>query len=387
MITTVFTVLITASCMLLALTATCAVISLRRQRAPIPPLPFVPMISILKPMKHADEGLEENIESFFRLTYPAYEVIFGVETLDDECVEIAERVSRRYPHIPSRIAVTGTDRPLNPKIGTLSRMTHSALGELYWVADSNIRVTPDTLERLVHEYTSTDARIVFCPVKGYTAGRMSSIREAAYLNLFVSGIMMAAWQLFRIPVIVGKSLLIERATLESLGGFDRFSTYLAEDYMMGHIYRENRIPISTNGTWVTNVCAPGSVRGFASRVTRWGKMRSHISAGFYILELFANPVGLALLSCLFLGTDAIPGLCLAALTSIIAELTVWHFTDTPDQIHFSALPTFAGRILFKDCLLLGLYFAPFFSNTVTWRGRKIRIGQESRIEPLASHGA
>ena len=33
-----------------------------------------PFVSLLKPVKNIDDGMAENLESFYRLDYPAYEV-------------------------------------------------------------------------------------------------------------------------------------------------------------------------------------------------------------------------------------------------------------------------------------------------------------------------
>ncbi|HTF55715.1 MAG TPA: ceramide glucosyltransferase, partial [Planctomycetota bacterium] len=46
--------------------------------APPPPAPSVlPPVTILKPLKGLDEGLAENLRTFFRQDYPAYEIIMG----------------------------------------------------------------------------------------------------------------------------------------------------------------------------------------------------------------------------------------------------------------------------------------------------------------------
>ena len=37
-----------------------------------------PPVTIFKPLKGLDEGLEENLRSFFHLDYPVYQLIFGV---------------------------------------------------------------------------------------------------------------------------------------------------------------------------------------------------------------------------------------------------------------------------------------------------------------------
>ena len=44
---------------------------------------YTPPISILKPLAGADEGLEENLESFFLQEYPEFEILFAVRDGSD----------------------------------------------------------------------------------------------------------------------------------------------------------------------------------------------------------------------------------------------------------------------------------------------------------------
>jgi len=42
-----------------------------------------PFVSLLKPIKNIDDGMAANLESFYRLDYPAYEVLFAVDDFKD----------------------------------------------------------------------------------------------------------------------------------------------------------------------------------------------------------------------------------------------------------------------------------------------------------------
>ena len=47
---------------------------------------YTPPVTIFKPLKGLDEDLEENLRSFFRLDYPAYQLLFGVADEDDPAI-------------------------------------------------------------------------------------------------------------------------------------------------------------------------------------------------------------------------------------------------------------------------------------------------------------
>ncbi len=54
----------------------------REKKLPLASGPFPP-ITILKPLKGLDPGLSENLEGFFLLNYPEYELIFSVADADE----------------------------------------------------------------------------------------------------------------------------------------------------------------------------------------------------------------------------------------------------------------------------------------------------------------
>lgn len=338
-----------------------------------------PKISLLKPFKGVDDCIEQNLESYYKLDYPNYEIIMGVKTLRDPCVYHIERVKRRYPHIKTIIIATGLQKMLNPKVDSLAKLAQKATGEIYWLNDANTRVKLDMLKRLINEYERNNSKIVFSPIKGTGGNSIGSIMENAYINLFLSGGVIAAWKLFRKTVIVGKSMFMEKEALDKLGGYKIFGNYLAEDYVMGEIYRKNKIPVSTNCVWITNYNRSTSVKDFTARVYRWCAMRFRLEPFFYIGEIFTNPVGIVLLAFPFLGTKGIWLLSATVILKIIIEYACLFSINKKDSRNKKILLLYPLLMIYKDILLLAIYPVPFLKKTVMWKGRKIFIGKGSLI--------
>ncbi len=353
-----------------------------KAKKPATSLSTFPSVTILKPMKNIDDGLEENLVSFFTLDYPDYNIIFAVDAFKDACESIIERVRLRYPKVQAVVVQTGTKSAVNPKIDKLAKMSEGCTSKLFWVADSNIRVERDTLTNLVSEYVRNDSKIVFSPIKGTGAGTMGSMMANSYMNIFVSGNIIGSWALIEKPIIVGKSMLIERDALEKLGGFLAFSSYLAEDYMMGAIYREKGMHISTNYTWVTNFSSTTSIATFYSRMSRWAKMRLRIDPLFYSLEIFANPIAIAFISIFFLGTQGLLLFAASFLLKLAIEYASLFLVNSSDKDNINVLTSYPLCVLIKDSILFAVYISAFFSNTVRWHGRRITIGSQSRINSL-----
>ena len=341
-----------------------------------------PKISLLKPFKGVDDSIETNLESYYKLDYPNYEIIIGVETLRDPCVHFIEKVKNRYPNIKTTIIATGVQQMLNPKVDSLAKLAQKATGEIYWLNDANTRVKPDMLKRLLNEYERNNSKIVFSPVKGTGGNSIGSIMENAYINLFLSGGVISAWKLLHKTVIVGKSMFMEKEALDKLGGYKIFGNYLAEDYVMGEIYRENKIPVSTNCVWVTNYNSSTSVKDFVSRVRRWCSMRFRLEPFYYIGEIFTNPISIALLALPFLGENGFAVLAATIILKIIIEYVCLFTVNREDSRNKKILLLYPLLMIYKDILLFLIYPVPFLKNTVKWRGKKIFIGKNSLISSI-----
>ena len=63
-----------------------------------------------------DEGLEENLRSFFEQDYPQFEMLFAVRTPDDPAIAVVQKLRAEYPDIPSRLIVTGEPPYPNAKV-------------------------------------------------------------------------------------------------------------------------------------------------------------------------------------------------------------------------------------------------------------------------------
>lgn len=346
------------------------------------PVDNYPKISLLKPFKGVDDSIETNLESYYKLDYPNYEIIIGVETLKDPCVHFIEKVKNRYPNIKTTIIATGVQQMLNPKVDSLAKLAQKATGEIYWLNDANTRIKPDMLKRLVNEYKRNNSKIVFSPVKGTGGNSIGSIMENAYINLFLSGGVISAWKLFHKTVIVGKSMFMEKEALDKLGGYKIFGNYLAEDYVMGEIYRKNKIPVSTNCVWITNYNSSTSVKDFVSRVRRWCSMRFRLEPFFYIAEIFTNPLSIALLAFPFLGANGFIVLGATIILKIIIEYICLFAVNREDSRNKKILLLYPLLIIYKDILLFLIYPIPFLKNTVMWRGKKILIGKDTLISSI-----
>jgi ceramide glucosyltransferase len=360
------------------------VVMQRRQLATtMPPTPSVlPAVSILKPMRGADPGLAENLESFFRLDYPEYEVLFGVDDPADPAREVALRVAAAHPEVQSHLVVDAREVGFNPKVNNLARLLRHARHEVIWISDSNTRVAPDTLRDLVAHLEQVGTGLVSSPFRGVAARGVGGAFESIQLNTFVMGGVSAAHRLLHQVCVVGKSMLLRRSTLARLGGFAFLGRFLAEDQVCGEEVARLGLGVTVSGRLIDNVLGDMSVRSFLARHLRWARIRRRMNPAGYTGELLLNPVFVAICAALAVRT-------LESLVLVVAVLLSKSALDAAGERSAGVgrpLVAYLPLTLAKD-LLLGLaWVVPFLSDSVTWRGNRFHIGSRtllSRVTPTA----
>jgi len=363
----------------LALYAVLTILFNEGKRVPHQTFEDYPLVSILKPLRNFDDDMERNFESYFQLEYPLYEILFAIDDPEDPCAAIISRLRLKYPHVPVQIVFTGHSLSHNPKIDKLAQLEPLSNGRLFWVTDSNIRVNPDTLDKLVQTHLRKGAKIIFSPIRGASSRSLGSLMENSGLNFFTSGNIIAAWALFKQPIIVGKSMLIERESLNRFGGFAYLKNYLAEDYLLGDAFVKSGFSVDSDYTWVTNINQTTSLKGFFERMSRWAKLRFHLKKGFYLCEVLLNPMVVAAVALPWTGRGGWTILAAAVGLKILLEYVNFLVLNEEDRKKIWAHLAFPAAVVGKDLLLLAVYLTPFFSRTVRWRKGKIGIGKKTLI--------
>ena len=150
------------------------------------------------------------------------------------------------------------------------------------ISDSNVRVNPDYLKRLV-AHLSPGVGMVTAVIAGQDASGVGGNLEATYLNTFYARGMNIAAGFGRVCV-VGKSMLFQRSTAKRFGGMRTLGCYLAEDYMAGEAMRRLGLQVVIACDPVEQVIGEYSFDSFWKRHLRWGRIRKRHGMSAFALE-------------------------------------------------------------------------------------------------------
>jgi ceramide glucosyltransferase len=352
----------------------CLVWVLRRRRCV---LDHTPPLTIYKPLKGLDEGLDENLRSFFQLDYPTYQLVFCVAESDDPAIAVVQKILLDYPGHDAQLLVGCPAFGLNPKVESLAAIDRLRKHDLILISDSNVRVRPEYLRETAGYLADPSVGLVSNLFAGEGEESFAAALENLELNGFIAG--GVAWaSVLGLTCVVGKSMMMPVKVLEAIGGFASVRNLLAEDQAIGLKVRKAGYSVRLSHHVVGNVNQQRGLRWFLNRHSRWFKIRRRLAMPPFLLEPFANLGALGLVWAL--SDDS--GIAWGGLLGLVGLGAARDAVQTrmlrgtwPAPRHLLLSPM-------KDLFLLPIWLDAVVSRRVMWRGHRLYIGRFTRLRAV-----
>jgi ceramide glucosyltransferase len=336
-----------------------------------------PAISVLKPLKGADLGLEENLRSFFTQVYAGdWEVVFAVADAQDPAVAIVEKLQAEFPQVSSRLLTVGKPEFANAKVWSLHHLCSAASYDVLIMADSDIRIEPGMYAGIAGEFAADPKLgVATCPYRAVAGPSVWSQLEAVGMNTeFIAGILVAR-MLEGMKFTVGPTVAARKAAIDSIGGWPALQNYLAEDFVLGQlIAAQGWKSILSKVVVEHHIGSEPMDDNFAHRL-RWNRSTRRSRPAGYVGQFFTNPTPvilavwpLAAFSPGFLGAAMMLRFTIAFATQNGV------LNDPPALRHLWQIPM-------QDLLSFGFWIAGFFGNTIHWRGRVYDLHADGTFTP------
>ena len=276
-----------------------------------------PPVSVLKPVHGLEAQLSRNIESFFRQDYPAYEILFAADAESDAALEVVREVSRRYPHIPCRILVTGKPPWPNPPAYCFYRMSAVAAHEILVTSDSDVEVSADYLREVVRPMLDAEVGMVTCVYRGKNVAGFWSGLTAVGMSVEMTAGVLVANLLEGMKFGLGPTIAVKKEAVEKIGGYQVLGEFFANDFMIGSLVSKAGYQVVLSDHVIDHIVNQKTFRKMWENQLRWGKStrysrpKGHLGSGL----TFAIPFGL-------LGLVAAAGLGMPVLGLVLFGLTV-----------------------------------------------------------------
>lgn len=342
-------------------------------------------VSILKPLKGVDPHLEDNLETFFDIDYPEFELIFCIQDMDDPAHEVVGRLMKKHSSIPARIVTGGSKVGANPKINNLMPGYDVMKYNYFWICDSGVRALPLTLRDLVSKMEDKVGLVHAVP---YTANRkgFSSTVEKIFFGTQHTRVYISA-HVLSVICMTGMSTLLRRDYFEdATGGLDKLSQYIAEDYFMAKSLADSGYKMKLASYPALQNSGKYGVQSFIDRMTRWTKLRIAMVPWTVFLEPFSE----CFLSGLMFAWGCLYFFRWNMLVVFLYHVLVWFALD---YVLFRQLEN--GHLQLSKCDFLFAWFVretltPYiilcalWDPTISWRTGKYRLRCGGKAEEVST---
>jgi ceramide glucosyltransferase len=344
----------------------------RKQFSSIPDDAHLPPVSVLKPVHGLEAQLKENIESFFRQDYPDYEILFAADEANDAALEVVREVCARYPHIRTRVLVTGTPWP-NPVVYAFHCMAQAAAHDILVTTDSDVEVSPSYLREIVPPLLDPQVGMVTCVYRGKNAAGFFSGLTAIGMSVEMTAGVLVANLLEGMKFGLGPTTVVRKDSLASIGGYTALRDYIAYDFAIGNLMAKAGYRVVLSGHVIDHVVNQASFQRMWqnqlrwAQTTRYSRPKGHFGSGL----IFAMPYGiLGFVAAGLLGHWGIGALLLgAAVLNRLAEewLVGWMVVRDP-QIQRAP-----WLYPLRDLLGFVVWFASYLKLRYVWRDSRFEL--------------
>ena len=342
-----------------------------RKPSPLPAPADAPGVSVLRPVCGLENYLEETLASSFALGYPNYEIIFCIDAADDPALPLLHRLIKVNPTVCAQIRIGRDSVGANPKLNNLVKGWQAARYDWRIMADCNLLLPPDYIERLMERWAGKVGLVSSPPVGAQPQGIWAEL-ECAFLNTYQARYQLGADQL-GMGFAQGKSMLWRRELLENAGGIAALSAEAAEDAAATKIIRRAGGSVRLSHMPFAQPLGARALSDVWRRQLRWARLRRASFTLHFLPELIAGGLmpcaavaALASLGALHAGEAIAYGVLWYGVEVALARAVGW-----PNSLKGTL------AIVARDCLLAPLWLAAWAGDGFVWRGNAMSAETEA----------
>jgi ceramide glucosyltransferase len=342
----------------------------RRRPGRTPPPKDAESVTIVQPLCGVETFSRETLRSIFALDYPSYEIIFCLANADDPIAPLVRGAIEANPRRPARLLI-GDDRvSANPKLNNVVKGWKAARHDWVIIADSNVLMPPDYIQRLLARWRS-DTGIVCAPPIGSRPQSFAAEIECAFLNTY-----QARWQYAGessgYGFAQGKTMLWRRETLEAGGSIEALGAEIAEDAAATKLIRAQGLNAHLVDQPFQQPLGQRRLRDVWSRQIRWARLRRATFPLFFAPEILTTSI-------LTLAAAAVgaPEFGVNIAVGVAAMAVFWYGAEA--GLAFVAGWPLSWRSplawIARDLMLPVLFAQAWTGDAIVWRGNAMSVDE------------
>lgn len=324
-------------------------------------------VSLVRPICGLDDGIRQSLRDSFRLSYPAYELIFCAHSAVDAAVPFVKALIAESPHVSARVLIGDDPISPNPKLNNMVKSWRAVDTDWVVFCDDNVLLPRDYLERLLAARRADSGAVSTIHI-GSAPRNLWAHLECAFLNGF-----QARWYLTTAAVghgfVNGKTMLFSRHMLDAAGGIEALAAELAEDVALTKIVRGQGKDIAILPQPLEQPLGVRSADDVLGRQVRWARIRRLGYTAAFVPEFLAGGFFPAL-AAIYLGRClglSVPG-------TLFAEMVFWYGSELV-FLQRSGWPWSAMTVpasILRDLTLPAIWLMAWRrGGNYAWRGKRV----------------
>ncbi len=337
-----------------------------------------PPITIFKPLCGLDYMLYENLKSFCQQTYPNFQIVFGMADKNDPAIEVVRRLQKEFPDTDIELVINNRVTGTNLKICNLANMYPKAKYDLLAIADSDMHVENDYLNRIASCFDDESVGAATCLYSATPAGGLASKLGAMFINEWFLPSVLVALTFQKLDFCFGATMVVRRHVLEEIGGFDRLKSLLADDHMLGKLVNKMGYNVILISCLVENLVHEPDFVTLYRHELRWARTIRLVQPAGYSLSFITYAIPLSLFLIVFWPTCHAGYVMVTC--AIILRLVIHSMLRSRLKLKNTSFQMWLVPV--RDCLNFIIWVASFFSRKVSWRQKDFAIRSNGSLRNI-----
>jgi ceramide glucosyltransferase len=347
-----------------------------RHRKESPATGHHPPLTVMIPAYGAAPRLAECLRSVCSQDYPAFQVVFGLHSPDDDARPVIEAVMAEFPHLDTALVIDGHRAGANPKNANLANMLPACRHDVLVMVDSDVLVEPGFLDSIVAPFADPAVGGATCLYSGSPQANLASRLGALYHDDWFIPSVLVDISRREMDICYGAAIAVTRRALEAVGGFQAMADAVAQDFVMGQMLHRHGFKIRLASTVVSTVVYEPSLAALQRHELRWNRAIRAVRPLEHALSVFMSPLVPMAVLALVSWPPA------AALAAIGLHLGLRQALHVLVRRRFGGPAVSAWLVPVREALNFVVWARALTGRSVHWAGARMETGHglEMKIE-------
>lgn len=281
----------------------------------------------------------------------------------------------KFPHHNLRLIINDRLIGYNYKVSNLANGLEFCDHDLILIADSDIKVKSDYLEKIVQPLKDEKVGVVTCLYQSTGNQWVSIIESIGVCCDFIPSVLTAR-QLEGVTFAFGSTILVRKNLLEKLGNFEAIANSLADDFLLGNLSTTLGYQVILSNYIVDHNIGEETFNDYLSRQIRWFRCIKIQRFNGYLGMIFTQGT---INSLIFLLINRCSFLSIILLIITFSLRLFLAYYVGIKYLKNETCTQYLGLIFMGDILRSCLWLLGFFGNKIKWRNNSFILDKNGEL--------